>query len=339
MIDIEQLLTETPETPPCGPNLEYDAAFLELEQSAKGKPGQEFGGTVIPPEEPDWAKVSEQAASLLQRTKDLRVAVYLTRALVNTEGVSGLNIGLKLILQLLERFWDHVHPRLDPEFNNDPTMRVNALAPLVDSEGLLRDLGKSPFLQSRSVGRILVRDVEIALGKQPAPQGAGMTLEQLTAMARAIADEDRSALAYPEEAQQTLLALNSLLLKKVDAARVVDVKPMANILSSLISVSSTVLAAMTPAQSSVDGAGGGGGSHGASAHAGASSSEIRNRDDVLRILDRVCDYLERHEPTNPAPLLIRRAKRLMVMNFVDIIRDIAPESMNQVETITGPTSR
>lgn len=339
MIDIEQLLAETPEAPPCGPNLEYDAAFLELEQSAKGKPGQEFGGTVIQPEEPDWATVGERAVSLLKRTKDLRVAVYLTRALVNTDGVSGLNLGLKLILQLLERFWDHVHPALDPEFNNDPTMRVNALAPLVDSGGLLRDFGKSPFLQSRSVGRILVRDVEIALGKQPAPQGAAMTLEQLTAMARAIADEDRSALAYPEEAQQTLLALNSLLLKKVDAARVVDVKPMANILSSLVSMSNTVLAAMTPAQGGVDGASVGGESQGVPARAGASSGEIRNRDDALRLLDRVCDYLERHEPTNPAPLLIRRAKRLMVMNFVDIIRDIAPESMNQVETITGPTSR
>jgi type VI secretion system protein ImpA len=334
VIDIEQLLAETPEAPPCGPNLEYDAAFLELEQGAKGKPGQEFGGTVIPPEEPDWAKVSERARSLLQRTKDLRVAVYLTRALVNTEGVSGLNNGLKLTLQLLERFWDPVHPTLDPEFDNDPTMRVNALAPLVDPEGLLRDLGKSSFLQSRSVGRILVRDVEIALGRQPAPQGAGMTLEQLTAMARAIAEEDRSALAYPEEAQQTLLALNSLLLKKVDAARVIDVKPMANILSSLISISNTVLAAMAPAQADV-----GGGSYNASAHSGASSSEIRNRSDVLRVLDRVCEYLERHEPTNPAPLLIRRAKRLMVMNFVEIVRDIAPEGMKQVETITGPSSQ
>jgi len=335
VIDIEQLLAETPEAPPCGPNLEYDAAFLELEQGAKGKPGQEFGGTVIPPEEPEWAKVSELARSLLQRTKDLRVAVYLTRALVNTEGVSGLNSGLKLILQLLERFWDHVHPGLDPEFGNDPTMRVNALAPLVDAEGLLRDLGRSAFLQSRSVGRILVRDVEIALGKQPAPpQGAGMTLEQLTSMARAIAEEDRSALAYPEEAQQTLLALNSLLLKKVDAARVIDVKPMTNILSSLISISNTVLAALEPAQADA-----GGGSYNASARSGAGSGEIRNRGDVLRILDRVCEYLERHEPTNPAPLLIKRAKRLMVMNFVDIVRDIAPDSMKQVETITGPSSQ
>jgi type VI secretion system protein ImpA len=62
---------------------------------------------------------------------------------------------------------------------------------------------------------------------------------------------------------------------------------------------------------------------------------VRSRDDALRLLDKVCDYLERQEPSNPAPLLIKRARRLMTMNFVDIIRDMAPDSLAQVETIAG----
>lgn len=53
------------------------------------------------------------------------------------------------------------------------------------------------------------------------------------------------------------------------------------------------------------------------------------------MLEKVCDYLERNEPTNPAPLLIRRAKRLMTKNFVEILKDLAPDSVAQVEKIAG----
>ncbi len=65
--------------------------------------------------------------------------------------------------------------------------------------------------------------------------------------------------------------------------------------------------------------------------------EIRSRDDALRLLDKVSEFLERNEPTNPAPLLIRRARRLMTMSFVDIMREMAPEGMDSIEKIAGPT--
>ena len=62
---------------------------------------------------------------------------------------------------------------------------------------------------------------------------------------------------------------------------------------------------------------------------------LRHRDDVVRTLDQVCDWIQRNEPTNPAPLLIRRAQRLMTMDFMDIIRDLAPEGLSQIENIAG----
>jgi type VI secretion system protein ImpA len=53
----------------------------------------------------------------------------------------------------------------------------------------------------------------------------------------------------------------------------------------------------------------------------------------------VCEFLARNEPTNPAPLLIRRAQRIMTMPFLDIIRELAPDATGQVETITGAGSQ
>lgn len=335
VIDIEPLLAEAAEEPPCGPNLEYDAAFLELEQSTQGRPEQQFGETVIPAEEPAWGEVQDLALSLLQRSKDLRIAVPLTRALVNLEGVAGLNAGLKLIHEMLLRYWDHVHPQLDAEDDNDPTMRLNSLAPLIDADTLLRDLRKCPFLRSRSAGQVLVRDVEVALGKLPPPaEGGAMTQDQVESIARVVAADSPGSLEVVREAAQTLRSLHGLLVEKVGGERALDVRPMASILTPLVNVCNNALAATGSAAVEAEA----GAVEGAPGSAGAPlqvSGEIRSRDDAIRLLEKVCAYLERTEPTNPAPLLIQRAKRLMTMSFVDIIRDMAPDSVSQVETIAG----
>ena len=53
------------------------------------------------------------------------------------------------------------------------------------------------------------------------------------------------------------------------------------------------------------------------------------------MLDCVCEFLERSEPSSPAPLLIRRAQRLIGSGFLDIMRDMAPESLGHIAVITG----
>jgi type VI secretion system protein ImpA len=63
--------------------------------------------------------------------------------------------------------------------------------------------------------------------------------------------------------------------------------------------------------------------------------EIHSREDAVRMLEKVCEFIERTEPANPAPLFIRRGQRLMTKNFVEILQELAPESLNQLKQITG----
>ncbi len=63
--------------------------------------------------------------------------------------------------------------------------------------------------------------------------------------------------------------------------------------------------------------------------------EIRTREDAVRMLDRVCSYLERQEPSNPAPLFIRRAQRLMTKSFLEIVKDLMPDSLSNLEKLAG----
>ena len=140
MLDLEALLSETKELAPCGPDLEHDLPVFELEEAARGKPEQRVGDAVKPGEDPKWPKVVELASALLLRSKDLRIAVHLTRALTRTEGLPGLAAGLDLVDGLLSRYWEGVHPRLENDQGDDPTARVNALAPLADPLCLVKDL-------------------------------------------------------------------------------------------------------------------------------------------------------------------------------------------------------
>jgi type VI secretion system protein ImpA len=73
----------------------------------------------------------------------------------------------------------------------------------------------------------------------------------------------------------------------------------------------------------------------ASAPATWTGGTISSREDANRALERVCEWIERNEPSNPAPLLIRRAQRLMSKTFIDIIRDLAPDGLKEVEKLAG----
>ena len=113
MLDLEALLAPIEENPPAGPDLEYDAEWQALERLAQGKPEQQFGDTIIPAEEPDWSEVTKRATTLLGRSKDIRSASLLALGNARLGQFPGLIESLQLMLQMLERFWDSVHPMLD----------------------------------------------------------------------------------------------------------------------------------------------------------------------------------------------------------------------------------
>ena len=48
-----------------------------------------------------------------------------------------------------------------------------------------------------------------------------------------------------------------------------------------------------------------------------------------------CDYYSRCEPSIPVPLLLQRATLLVSKDFMEIMRDLAPAGLTQVEEIGG----
>jgi type VI secretion system protein ImpA len=332
LIVLEKLLQPVSAYSPCGPNLEYDPEFLELDQAAQAKPEQVFGSTLIPAEEPDWAEVGRRAEALLARTKDLRVAVLLTRGLSHTDHLGGLGEGLGLVLGLLERYWQGLYPLLDNDDGDDPTMRLNALAPLSSADALLKDVKTAWLVAPGPNGRLAVRDLLLASRKlQPLDGDVILTQAQVEGIIGAASGANPEVAESPRRALERVEALQKLLNERVEAQRAPDLRPLYDVLRLVVQT----CAAATRAGNSDDAENDGAAATGDAGARAGSGGQIRSREEAIRVLDRVCGFLERTEPANPAPLLIRRAQRLMTKNFVQIIEDLAPDSLSLIHNIAG----
>jgi type VI secretion system protein ImpA len=314
---------------PSGPNLEYDPEFMELGRAQRGKPEQAMGDAIKPAEDPDWRDVAERAQALLGRSRDLRVAVALSEALLRTEGFVGLEAGMSIVDELLQRQWDTVHPQLDAEDNNDPTLRINSLLSLASTDGLLKALREVPVVTSKTLGRFSLRDMRIASGKQPAPASLAEPPKQVQVDA-AFLDADLAALQSTAAAVGAALdhvaAIDRLLVDKV-GGQAPELKPL---VLDLTEIKHALAERLT-----VRGAAPAGSGAEAAAKPGGQSGDVSSREDVVLQLDRLCEYYRRHEPSSPVPLLLRRAKRLVAKDFMDIIRDLTPGGVAEAELLGG----
>lgn len=333
-LDVEKLLQPVSEETPCGDNLEYDSDFGALERAAEGKPGHVMGDKEIPPEPPKWDDVDDAAASLLARTKDLRIASHLAHAQLNLNGMPGFASGLELLNGLLQRYWKDVHPLLDEEDDNDPTLRMNSLAALNSRDGILNSLDRAILVSSRTLGRFSLRDIRLSRG-EIAPQDDSeqppdpthidaafldCDLEELTATASA-ADRCRDAIG----------GLDAFLREQVGAAYApdfTDLKARLNEIGPILNeqlMRRGVVTEREAGQIATNGAGA----------PAALPGEIRSRDDAVRMLDRLCEFFSKNEPSSPVPLLLQRAKRLIAKDFMEILRELTPDGVSQAESIGG----
>jgi type VI secretion system protein ImpA len=70
-------------------------------------------------------------------------------------------------------------------------------------------------------------------------------------------------------------------------------------------------------------------------HCKVQSSQIKSRADAITMLDRVCEFLAKNDPSNPAPMLIKRARNMIGQDFFTILSQLAPDAIAQAEQVTG----
>ncbi len=336
-IDVEDFLSEISADSPCGENLEYDPDYLRLERDLEGTPERQIGDSIIPAEEPDWKKIRDQASSLLQRSRDIQVSVYLTCALVHTDGFAGLDQGLSLISGLLRKFWEQVYPQQDPD-DDYPVLRMNALARLNDYASIVGPLNHIPLTQSQ-MGGFSWRDIEISEGKVDAvgdeaepPEKSVIDAAFLDTSLEVLQSLDTTIKHALGEAQN----IEAITTEKAGA---VNAPELSTLIDLLKHIEHHLAEQIQLRQGEGETAGGGGETAaGGPAQVPGESFKvgvINSRDDVVRAIDAICKYFARYEPSSPVPLLLQRAKHLLSMNFMEILQDLTPDAVSQAEKICG----
>jgi type VI secretion system protein ImpA len=316
----------------------------------------------------NWSSILEESADLATTGRDFRILVVVARALTNVEGFAGLEQGLGLLTQTVERFWDSVHPALreSPSPREAATRRINSLFQLENADnGLLCDLEFTVVLSSRGLGSVTVGDLCAGgLTRNQAqaelPSGLGdkevaeflsrheARVNRVTAVCRAHRierPEEMATLVQSIEAARTALAvLEGVLTARVGENGVgVKFKELDKVLSRALAPLSSAQgqADPGPAASEVTAMAdppaptpGANGSHPPPAAAGIPGS-VNSRRDVERCLDMIIAFYERTEPSSPIPHLARRMRKMVPMNFLQLMEEIAPSGMKEFKNVAG----
>ncbi|MFC4278614.1 type VI secretion system protein TssA [Achromobacter aloeverae] len=222
MTDLDTLLQPIPGEDPCGEDMVFSAEFDQIREARRfDEPGLEQGDWIIDLKEADWPLVARLCGDILRtRSKDIRVAAWLTEAWARREGFGGLRDGFRLVEALCRDYWEGLHPRAE---DGDPAQRIGNLGWLISQSRQL--VAEIPLTRAEG-GRygLAVWDsaVQLANAIKRAPQDAPelargkVTQDQFDAARRDTAPAFYSELLVDlDGCAQALDALDQLLQDKL----------------------------------------------------------------------------------------------------------------------------
>lgn len=302
-----------------------------------------------------WHDILDSSETLAALGHDLRLLVIAVRAMTNVDRFGGLSRGLDMIAALLKSHWDSIHPQPREGASPDTTIsrRANAIAELENRDnGLLGDLEMMVLLDPRGVEPILGQDLVLAGTKeydylQAAPSGlsADDLGKRKATHAAACQRVEFGRKASAETAAEALATLKSEIAG-AEAARLrlqtafaeasgdtnggsLDLKALGAFLARLTAALSETKAETAGDQEMT--------SQGASNSGStpAAPQSISSRRDVERSLDSIIAFYKNTEPSSPIPLLAERLRRMVNMDFMQLMDEIAPGGVNDVKKAAG----
>jgi type VI secretion system protein ImpA len=289
-------------------------------------------------ESPNWHPILETGKEILAtRSKDLWVASWLIEALCREHGFAGLRDGFRLTREIIDRFWDKIHPQPDAEDGYGHT--VAQLTGLNGEEGdgaLIVPIEDVPICNSPSRGLLSSTDYKRAVDLEQTTdpdvrarrleQGA-LTLPQFeNAVKETPVEFLRNTLEDIEQALDEFRKLDLALEKHCgnDADGYALAPPTSNIRNAL----QECLDRLRSLARDILGAGGedeaaekAGGIATTDGKAGP-PGKVATREDAFRALLQVADFFRRTEPHSPVSYALEQAVRWGRMSLPDLLTEL-----------------
>lgn len=330
-LDVETLLAPVSEEAPAGEDLSFDPGRYELEAVFETSVGVDpTTGEAVSAADVDWRKVVRLIQEQFARSKDVWLAVYLCRAGAGSGDLETLSVGAQTLAGLLEQYWETAHPVLE---DGDAQMRAAPFYSLATRTDFLAPLERTPLLRHARFGAFSGADFERFRSQGAEAEGYGLFRTALQNLPDGALSELRTTLADMEQA-----------FRRADAAFTEQAGSSASPnLTPLYDTLGKIRRAVASFSDPDGDAGAEGGD--TSADAGAEDTggqggggrrfggQVDSREDVLRALDSIADYYRRREPASPMPVLMDRAKAWVNADFLTLLRDIAPDGVDQARLV------
>ena len=334
MLDLETLLQPIRAGQPCGDDLAF-APELDAIAAARQSddPTLDQGAWQTDRREADWRLVARECSRLLrERSKDLRLAVWLTEAMASQApetALAHLAQGLQLVQAMVERYWDQgLWPALE---DGDPEQRVGNLRWLL---ARIPDLLQSVALTDSQPG-CAPRDLDAALRREGS-DGPGMLA--LESARQASSPAFRSAFAEAATACATAL---TALEATLDARLGADSPGFSKVRDALerlvVRVPKPARANDEPARELVLAAGASPGM--APAHSFGANPTMApvTRAQAVRQLREIATYFRAAEPHNPAGYFAEKAAQAAEQDLHTWLRRTLrdPGALAHIEEMLG----
>lgn len=337
MIDVAALLAPVREDAPAGDDLTYDPERQQIELAFESAVSADSAES----DDVDWRGIVQLIVAQSGRTKDVFLAVALARAGARLGDVATVEAGVRFLAGLFEDYWETVHPQLEELGFQGRKGPCEALARYGD---FLRPLRRTILLSHPRLGSYHGEDFERFATGGANEDGYGMFRAALNDVG---AEGLREVLDRIDAIRDAIRRVDGALTGHADGDTGTN---FADTYAAIEAIRGGVAAfagdADAPEAISADGGGeqgsvvGGSGSGGAGAGGpGFSAARIDGREDVIRAIDAIIDYYARREPGSPLPVLLKRARDWVNADFLSLIRDIAPNGVEEVSRVLMATPR
>ncbi|MBT9373078.1 type VI secretion system ImpA family N-terminal domain-containing protein [Rhizobium sp. CSW-27] len=323
----------------CGPDLDAsgDAEYFNYVIAAESRLPERFvdltTGKVFDRSVIDLEREDEEIVALLDRSRDLRLAVLRAQFHAVAGTLSGFTDCVELIERLLATFWLEVHPQPD---GDGGSFRRQVLEGLNDRSKVLMPLTYSVLLKDRRVGYVSLRTGQLV--QKPEMASAGETVIEPPALKEVLSSSEHQASVIEtfrcvERCIGLLDAIRSRFINEGDLEHVPVMAPLVAVLEAI----GKMLADHVPAGTASDQSGTASIEDdvpAVSAEAAvpslpkaSMSSEafpIASHREAKAALSALEDYFAENEPSSPALILVHQAKRLIGRPLVEALAALAP---------------
>jgi type VI secretion system protein ImpA len=324
---------------PCGPDLDLagDPDYMNFIARIEGllpvtffsgPEGRPFDRTSI-----DFGAEFATMGPLLDRTRDVRLLALLAKLLVLNRDLTGFVGCVGLIDTLLKERWDEVHPQAS---DGDFAIRMAAIESLDDMPPVVFPLQYMPIINHRRLGPLSYRSWMIATGEAKPREGEAVL--DPAAIETAMMETELPALVETRDQfqslQAALLSVRDICVDRTGGERAAKLEKLPGLVDKILALVEGVVVKRDPALATVDAQASEGEAGGAAATTIAAGAVASTRD-VADALAAIADYFGRHEPSSPALLLVRQAEQLMGKSFLEVMRVLVPNHMEQAAVQIG----